>query len=259
LRRTIEIIAHRGASNQAPENTLAAFRLAWQESADAIELDVHLSRDDRVVVIHDANTQRTAGVAREVRDQTLDELGALDVGSWKGERWSGERILTAEEVLATIPDGKRAVVEIKCGQEILAELARVIRKSGKTAEQVTIIGFDAETVLEAKKCLPAHSICLLVGCKKDGKSWSDDIGRLIATARRGRLDGLSLCTAGPIDAGLVGKLKTVDMKVFAWTVDAVGEARRLATLGVDGITTNCPGLIRRALTDLAGDDIGERK
>src|SRR4051794_3938882 len=99
----VEVIAHRGASHDAPENTLAAIKLAWQQEADAAEFDLHLSRDGKLVVIHDADTRRVAGVDKRVAEQTLAELRRLDVGAWKGPRFAGERIATLEEVLATVP------------------------------------------------------------------------------------------------------------------------------------------------------------
>src|SRR5205085_3299316 len=87
------IVGHRGASADAPENTLAAFRLAWEQGADAIEMDLRLTRDGRIVVFHDEDLRRVAGTKNKVKveDLTSEELARFDVGSWKGERWEGER------------------------------------------------------------------------------------------------------------------------------------------------------------------------
>src|SRR6478672_5367982 len=104
----MQIIAHRGASFDAPENTLAAIRLGWDQGADGVEFDVRLSRDGQIVVIHDADTRRVANVDRLVSDQTVDELRQLDVGRWKGPQFAGERIPTLAEVLAIVPAGKTA-------------------------------------------------------------------------------------------------------------------------------------------------------
>src|SRR5580704_14008797 len=92
--RNFCFVAHRGASFDAPENTLAAVNLAWRQRADAVEIDVHLSRDGQLVVIHDYNTRRTTGVNRLVARQTLAELRALDAGRWKGLEWLDETIPT---------------------------------------------------------------------------------------------------------------------------------------------------------------------
>src|SRR5687767_8313270 len=83
----LEIIAHRGASHDAPENTLAAFRLGWQQGADANELDIHQTKDGQIVTLHDKSTKRTTGIAFDVTQQTLAELRGQDAGGWKGARF----------------------------------------------------------------------------------------------------------------------------------------------------------------------------
>src|SRR6188508_1008743 len=129
LATAVEIIAHRGGAHEAPENTLAAFKLGFEQKADAGELDVYLTKDGKAVVIHDKNTKRTAGADKPVVEQTLEELRALDAGSFKGAQWKGEKIPTLAEALETIPDDRRMFIEIKCGAEILPELERVLRES----------------------------------------------------------------------------------------------------------------------------------
>ena len=117
--RGTEIIAHRGASGEAPENTLAAFRRAFAQGADGIEGDFRLTRDGEIVCLHDATTGRTAGADLVVADTDLARLRALDVGAWKGPQWAGERIPTLAEVLGLVPAGKRLYIELKSGLEIL--------------------------------------------------------------------------------------------------------------------------------------------
>src|SRR5688500_10497757 len=126
---SVEIIAHRGASSDAPENTLSAMKLAWEQNADAIELDLWLSKDGRLVVFHDADAKRIAGVPRKVADLTWAEVQQLDAGAWKSPRFTGERVPNLESILATVPKGGRAVLEIKCGPEIVPELKRVLDAS----------------------------------------------------------------------------------------------------------------------------------
>ncbi|MEM7392442.1 MAG: glycerophosphodiester phosphodiesterase family protein [Verrucomicrobiota bacterium] len=92
------VVAHRGASKDAPENTLPAFNLAWEQGADAIEGDFHLTADDKIVCIHDRDTEEVASVKKIVRQSTLAELKRLDVGSWKGKQWADTRIPTLAEV-----------------------------------------------------------------------------------------------------------------------------------------------------------------
>jgi len=88
----MEIIGHRGASFDAPENTLASFRRGWEQHADAVELDIRQTKDGRIVVIHDQDTQRVTGVNRLVEEQTLEEIRQLDAGVWKDSRWVGEKV-----------------------------------------------------------------------------------------------------------------------------------------------------------------------
>ena len=102
------IIAHRGASFDAPENTLAAFRLAWDEGADGVEGDFMLTADGQIVCFHDVDTQRVAGTARSSSESTFAELASLDVGSWKGARWRGERIPSLADVLPADTSRKKA-------------------------------------------------------------------------------------------------------------------------------------------------------
>ena len=121
------IVAHRGASKLAPENTIAAFELAWDQGADAIEGDFLLTADGEIVCIHDKNTKRVAKSNFTVEDSTLNELLQLDVGAWMGNKWSGTKIPTTSQVFATIPSGKLIYNEIKCGSEIISKLFEELR------------------------------------------------------------------------------------------------------------------------------------
>jgi glycerophosphoryl diester phosphodiesterase len=239
----IEIIGHRGASHDAPENTLAAFRLGWAQGADANELDLRLTRDGQIAVVHDATTRRIAGLDRPVAAQTLAELQALDAGSWKGAAWAGEQIPTLAEVLASVPDGKRLYLEIKCGVEVLPGLEQVIREARKKPAQVALIGFNLETMTAAKKRLPAHDVYWVVECKEP----RPEIEALINQARAAGMDGLDLQGTFPIDRALVDQVKAAGLKLCTWTVDDVPTAKRLMEAGVDGITTNRPCWLREQL------------
>ncbi|MEO8705374.1 MAG: glycerophosphodiester phosphodiesterase family protein [Kofleriaceae bacterium] len=123
------IVAHRGASYDAPENTLVAFRKAWALGVECVELDVHVTKDGEVVVIHDPTTKRIGGRNRAVADQTLAEIRELDAGAWKAPEFAGERIPTLAEALATIPSGHTLFVEMKTGPETAAAIARAIRSA----------------------------------------------------------------------------------------------------------------------------------
>ncbi|PYI86029.1 MAG: glycerophosphodiester phosphodiesterase [Verrucomicrobia bacterium] len=244
----MDIIAHRGASQDAPENTLAAFNLGWKQNADAIELDIWLTKDGKIVCIHDDNTRRISGVSRKVTDQTLAELRALDAGKWKDPQWTGEKIPVLAEALATIPVGKRLFIEIKCGSEVLPELEHIINSSGQNPQQLAIISFSCNVAKQAKAKFPAVEVSWLYDWKKDketGRKFTSD--ELIAKAKAANFDGLDLHFKGPIDAAFVRNVKNAGLKLYVWTVDEPGIATKLASVGVDGITTNRPAWLRRQL------------
>lgn len=247
----VEIIAHRGASHDAPENTLAAFRLAWEQNADAIELDIWMSKDGGAIVIHNPGTRRTAQLDKRVAEQTVAELQALEAGTWKGERWAREPIPTLSQALDVVPEGKRVFVEIKCGSEVLGELNRVVESSGKAA-QVVLMGFDIETMRAAKALMP-DAPALWLSARALGPP--PKIESLIERAREAGLDGLdglNLDFRIPIDAHAMAKVQAAGMQLGVWTVDDPAVARRLAQAGVDAITTNRPAWLREQMDRLDG-------
>jgi glycerophosphoryl diester phosphodiesterase len=244
----VEIVGHRGASHDAPENTLPAVKLGWEQNADAVEIDVFLAKDGKIVVIHDEDTGRTAGVKKRVDEQTLAELRTLDAGRWKGEQFTGTRIPTLEEVLATVPAGKRLFIEIKCGPEILPELQTVLDQSRKRG-QVVIISFAFDVVEQAKKRFPEVPVYWLYHFSEEEKQTygNPSLADLIAKAKSAGLEGLDLNQQGPFGKEFVEELTAAGMKLYVYTVDSPEDARRLTAIGVTGITTNRPAYLREAL------------
>ncbi|MES2439788.1 MAG: glycerophosphodiester phosphodiesterase [Verrucomicrobiota bacterium] len=244
------IIAHRGASGEAPENTLAAFREAWNQKADGIELDIWLTKDGRIVVIHDGSTKRTAGRNLVVKDHLLEELRKLDAGVWKGEKWKNEPIPTLEETLEALPAGKLVYIEIKCGPEVLPELARVISRSGKPAGQLRIIGFNLETLVKSRALIPEVGTLWLLSGTKDkftGKMIYQDLAALTEKACATGMAGLDLSAGFPLDAAAVAAIKARGLTLAVWTVNDPAAAKRFAAAGVDAINTDHPALIRGAM------------
>lgn len=242
-----EIIAHRGASFDAPENTLASIELGWEQGADAVEIDVHFSKDGHIVVIHDDNTRKTAGVRRKVAAQTLAELKARDVGSWKNAKFKGETIPTLPEAFATVPPGKRLFVEIKCGPECIEQFARDFRTSRLKPRQIIPIGFSISTMRQLKQAVPELEVCWIVEFKRTLRGWSPKAERLIEQVAEAGLDGLDVSGKGPVDADFVAKVHDAGQRLYIWTVDVPARASELMAAGVDGITTNKPGWLRSQL------------
>jgi len=245
----VDIVAHRGASYKAPENTVASARLAWKENADAVELDIYLTKDGRAIVIHDADTKRTTGVGGKVAAMTSTELRALDAGGWKGAEWKDEKLPFLEEIMATVPAGRRLFIEIKCGPEVLPELERVWKASGLRPEQTVIIGFGYDTVVAAKKKFPDVRVHWLSSFKKNAKTGAvkPTVDELVAKAKAGGLDGVDVNYEGPVDESFVRRVKGAGLQCHVWTVDDPAIARRLKIAGVDSITTNRPQFLREQL------------
>ena len=244
----VEIVGHRGASYDAPENTLPSVKLGFEQDADAVEVDVYLSKDGQVVVLHDPDTRRVAGVDRKVADQTAAELAELDAGLWKGAQWKGVKIPLLSEVLELVPAGQRLVIEIKCGPEILPELERTLDASGKR-DRSLIIAFDFDVIREAKQRMPDRPAYWLYGFseaerKRYGVSGLRD---LIARAKDAGLDGLDLKHTGPFDAAFVRELSDAGMKLYVYTVNDPAAAKKLEAMGVAGITTDRPAWLREKL------------
>jgi len=243
--RSVDIIAHRGASYLAPENTRAAAQLAWEKGAD-VEIDVHMSLDKRIMVIHDATTKHISGVDLKVSDTRSEALRKLDMGRFKGPAFAGEQMPFLEEIIQTIPPERKLYVEIKCGPEILPHLAELVRRSGKMS-QIVVIGFDLETVARSKQVLDVPTYWLK-GTAQDEETdaWIPHDPKLVQRARENGLDGLDVHYAGITEA-LVNAAQDAGQKLYTWTVDDPDEARRLVRLKVDGITTNRPAWLREQL------------
>jgi glycerophosphoryl diester phosphodiesterase len=249
------IVAHRGASHDAPENTLAAFKLAWEQGADGIEADFYLSSDGKIICNHDKDTLRTAGVKHVVSKTPFEVLRGLEVGSWKGEKFRGERMPTLEEIIATVPQGKIMVIELKTGPEIVGPLVETLKKSPLGREQVFIIAFDPETVAECKRQLPDYKVHWLVRYELDKETgqWKPDRTTVEKTLKRIKADGLgSKAEPTHVDEDFLKELCDAGMCEFhVWTVDDPSVARYYQKLGAFGITTNRPGWLREQLAKLS--------
>lgn len=247
------ITAHRGASHDAPENTLAAFRLAWEQGADAIEGDFRLTADGRIVCIHDADTKRVAGVNHVVARTPLDALRRLDVGRWKAAAFAGEPLPTLADVLATVPRGKRFFIELKTGPEIVAPLAAELAGWPGDPAALTLIAFDPETVAACKRALPAIRAHWLTGFEQDEASgaWRPAAEAIAATVVACGADGVGLQgERRVIDRGFVERLRAGGAaELHVWTIDTPADARFFRDLGAVGITTNRPAFIRTALEE----------
>ncbi|MBN2473068.1 MAG: glycerophosphodiester phosphodiesterase [Pirellulales bacterium] len=243
------IVAHRGASRDAPENTLPAFRLAWEQGADAIEGDFRLTRDGHIVCMHDESTKRVAGEDLAIEKSTLAALRKLDVGAHHGPQFEGTPIPTIAEVFATVPDrGKRVYVEIKCGVEIIPPLLAEIAQAGLEPQQVVIISFHEEVIQAIKARAPRYKAFWLCGFKEEKESGKvvPSPQSVLETLERIEADGLS-SGKDLIDESLIQRVRDKGYEYHVWTVDDPDTARRFQKWGARSITTNVPGLMRKHL------------
>lgn len=245
------IIAHRGASHDAPENTLAAATLGWSQGADGVECDIHDTQDNRLAVIHDDTVQRTTGTAGRVESLTLEALQRLDAGQWKGARFAGETIPSLEAWLHTVPPGKLAVVEVKTTRDISPLLQRAFATSGLLASQVVLIGFDYEVMRRIKQDFPAHEALWLISGTdlRERTAVEAALDDLIQRCRDAGLDGLDIWQGWPIDRAFVEKIHQARLKLAVYTVNEPAVAQALADAQVDYLTTDRPGLIRECLLE----------
>ncbi|HYF37064.1 MAG TPA: glycerophosphodiester phosphodiesterase family protein [Prosthecobacter sp.] len=243
-----EIVAHRGFSARAPENTVAAFKQAWEAGTDACELDLYLTKDGKIAILHDKDTKRTTGVAHLVAETTLEALQKLDAGSWKDAQFKGEKIPTLADALATLPavPGKRFFLEIKCGPEVVPVLAKELEAWKPRAAQLCIIAFDRKVAQESKKAMPWMKVYRLSSEQTKDKK-PVDLKQLIQDTKADGLDGLDLGLKWAWDETLVKAVREAGLELYVWTVNKPEDVKRLAALGVDGITTDDPTLAREAL------------
>ena len=244
------IIAHRGASHDAPENTIAAFKLAIEQGADAFEGDFWLGAGGHIMCLHDADTKRVAGKKLSVTKAPFEQLRALDVGSLKDPKWHGEKIPTLDEVLAAVPPGKTFFLELKSGPELVGPMAKVIAKSSLSSDQIVLICFKADVIAECKKQLPQFKALWLCGFKekKDGTK-PPTAEEVAATIKRIHADGLD-GEAVPeyLDAKFIERLKELGVPEFSvWTVDDPKVAKFYSKLGAWSITTNRPEWLRKEM------------
>ena len=249
------LIAHRGESIDAPENTMPAFKTAV-ERGFGFECDIYLSKDGRVFTFHDRNLTRTTGGANtnSCANVTWDEVSKLDVGSWgkwKGSKFAGTRPALLEEVLALARDGRYIYVEIKTGLEIVPYVKKVFEsQKNATPKNTLFISFGEESCKEIKKAMPEYKVYWLTGSKIPQR---DEKGEVIANAKwlpitpEYVIEKLKYMNADGVDINFkrdiitkdfINKVKSAGYEFHVWTIDDLGAAVVAFRRGADTVTTN---------------------
>lgn len=235
----IMVVGHRGASRYAPENTVASAKLAWEQQAHAVEIDVHLSSDNEIVVIHDYDTKKTCGQKYIVSETPLKTLKELDAGSWKDEKYKGEQIPTLSEIVSIIPDGRKLVVEIKSDIKIVPVIKKNFGDHPKV-DQLLFIAFDYETIVAAKNAFPTNKSFWL------SSKFPDGIKATLEKVKEDGLDGVDL-RYSIVTPEVMKIAKKLGLEVHVWTVNDLDKAKELEQMGVYSITTDIPDQVLGAL------------
>lgn len=246
--RATRVIAHRGASHEHPEHSMAAYRQAIADGADALECDVRLTADHRLVCVHDRRVERTSDGRGVVSEMTYEELRALDFGAWKGSGHAGARVLLFEDLVkealaAPYPVG--LAVETKhptrAGGRLEAELVRLLGEYGLAdggAGRVEVMSFSRTALTRMHRLAPGLPAVYLIErrIRPVRPPYATHAGPGIELVRR--------------DPGLVGRLRAKGLRVRVWTVDEPEDVELCVRLGVDTLITNRPRDVRKLLLDI---------
>ena len=237
--RVVVVIAHRGSSATAPENTLAAFRLAADQGTDFIELDVQESADGQVLVVHDSDLMKVGGNGTKIWEGDAATLRAVDIGSSKDPRFSAERVPTLAEALAACKHRCGVVVELKSyghNQQLEARVAAIVEEAGMEQDCV-FMSLNHDMVHTLKALRPSWRVGLLIA-KAMGDVTELDADFLAVEARMAT-------------RSFVRRAHRADQDVYVWTVNDPAWMLEGLSRGVDGLITDKPDLARTVIATRA--------
>ena len=239
VKDNVQVIAHRGAAGKAPENTLASIRQAIKDNTDWVEIDVQESGDGEIVVIHDSDFMKLAGVDTKIWGGTLKQLQEIDIGSWFDPKFSAERVPTLAEVLEEVRGKARLLIELKYyghDQQLEQRVARIVEQADMV-DNVAVMSLKHEGIKKFHALRPDWSTGLLL-TKAIGNLSDLEVNFL----------AVNMAMATP---GFIRRIQSADKQVFVWTVNDQVSMSRMMSLGVDGIITDEPELARTVLAERA--------
>lgn len=247
----VKIIGHRGAAGLAPENTMAAFKKALDLSVDIIELDIHLTSDDSIVVIHDYDVKRTTNGKGKVDSFNYDEIKKLDAGSWFGEAFKNEKIPTLNEVLNLVNGKAKTLIEIKWPSKgiynkLVPLLIQTI-KEHQAESWVIVQSFEPEYIKQINESAPGiecHQLlfgkAFIVPLYFGKKMFTDD------SLSKEKISSLNIFYLYS-NKYFVDKMHKQGLSVNSYTINNIKDMRKAASLGVDGIITDRPDIALKIL------------
>ncbi len=236
------IVAHRGFSYAAPENTLAAYQMAMDAGAEMAECDVHLSQDGVAVLLHDDTVDRTTNGTGLASDKSLAELQSLDAGGWQDPAFAGERIPTLAEALGFVRGKMRFIIELK-GDAMGPAVLSAMREVGSSPDDVLIISFYYTAIRNIRALDNRLPAAWLWEVLPENES---DRETLFQRALQASVEGVGL-PSQYVDQRFVDSAHERGLQVFVFTVNEAEEMRRIAALGVDALITDRPDLAQRTL------------
>jgi glycerophosphoryl diester phosphodiesterase len=244
----MKIIAHRGASFIAPENTFSSFEQAWLENADGIELDVRLTKDNKIVAMHDRTTSRTSDLSLDINQSSYKELHSADVGSWKSKKYKGEKIPLLEKILELLPENKDIYIEIKDNEKIIPALEKIIFKFYHLKNNIIIMSFSYTVIKKIKSILPEYNCLWIVEFGYNVPKFSkNNLLNVIRKTLTANLNGISSFSNLEDCKNLAPLIKENSFFWNVWTVDNPHLAKEMKMLGLDSLSTNRPEWIRKHL------------
>lgn len=228
--KPIKVISHRTAAGYAPENTIAGIEKSIKSKAEYVEIDVQESKDGEIVLLHDSNFKRTAGIDKNVWDANTEEIKTYDVGSYFSKRYKGEKVPTLDEALKASKDKIKLLIEIKVnGHEQKSMIPKVLQliKENKMDKECIIASLNLSILNEVKKIEPKIKTCYLAAYKLDGFSKYKDVDILGLEAKL-------------VNDGLTNSIHEQGKRVFVWTVDNVQQMTTMIKSEIDGIITDYP-------------------
>ena len=226
-------VAHRGASGNAPENTLAAFKKALEIGVDAVELDLHGTADGEIVVIHDATLDRTTDLQGHINETSLETIRGADAGAWFDTEFTGEPVPTLTEALACIGEETIAVLEIK--DPLIAEAVVAKIHETETLGTTVVISFHTSVLQTLRTLAPRIATGWLIGDS------NKQVSPIALCQQLGEL-GSSLLNVNHelITAEFAYEVHRRGIALWCWTVDDIARMREMRAFGVQGITSNYP-------------------
>ena len=236
------LIAHRGESKDAPENTLPAYQMAVDRGF-GFECDVYLSSDNRVFSFHDTNLKRTTGVDMPCRKASWEKtVSKIDAGKWKGDQWKGTRPALLEEILTLARDGRQIYIEVKGNDaDVVPYIKEILAKQSQaTPRNVLFIAFGKHTCQELKKYMPEYRVYWLVGAKRGRNGPAIPAAEVIDTLKELGVDGVDQhFVPDVVTADYIAEIRAAGFEYHSWTIDALDTACLAFSRGAQTVTTNC--------------------